>query len=154
METMTATSAATEALVYHLVEAIYNVVEHTDAHISGILDELKLTRPLSDALWVLDPDGPPIPMGALAVKLRCEPSTATFLVDKLIEKELVQRGSDAHDRRKTTVVLTQSGRDTRKRLVRAVMNASPVIKLPDEDLVVLVKLLEKALVGTRPKYRM
>jgi hypothetical protein len=34
------------------------------------------------------------------------------------------------------------------------MNASPVIKLPDEDLAVLVKLLEKALVGTQPKYRM
>jgi MarR family transcriptional regulator, organic hydroperoxide resistance regulator len=148
------TTSSGETLIYDAVEAIYNVVEQADEHITAILSDLNLTRPQSDAVWVLDPRLPAIPMGALAAKLRCEPPTATFLVDKLVEKGLVERGSDAKDRRRTTVALTAAGTAVRARLIQAMMSGSPVAKLPPDELSTLVELLQKALAGTPLKYRM
>lgn len=148
------TDASGEKLIYDAVEAIYNVVEQADEYIDAVLGDLNLTRPQSDALWVLGPSSPAIPMGALATRLRCEPSTATFLVDKLVEKGLVQRGSDAKDRRRTTVALTPTGVAVRKRLIHAMTSGSPVAKLPPQELSILVELLQKALAGSPQKYRM
>jgi MarR family transcriptional regulator, organic hydroperoxide resistance regulator len=148
------TEPSGENLIYDAVEAIYNVVEQADEYINAMLGDLNLTRPQSDALWVLDPRSPAIPMGALATRLRCEPSTATFLVDKLVEKGLVQRGSDAKDRRRTTVALTATGVEVRGRMTHAMMSGSPVAKLAPAELSILVELLEKALAGTQKKYRM
>ncbi|MFF5010932.1 MarR family winged helix-turn-helix transcriptional regulator [Streptomyces phaeochromogenes] len=148
------TTPTGETLMYDAVEAIYNVVELSDIHIDELLSDLRLTRPLSDVVWVLDPLLPAITMSALAQKLRCEPSTATFLIDKLVEKGLVQRGSDAKDRRKTTVALTPTGISVRERQVLAMMTGSPLAKLTPDELRTLVELLEKALAGSPKKYRM
>jgi DNA-binding MarR family transcriptional regulator len=143
-----------EPLVYDAVEAIYNVVEQADEDIDAFLAELTLTRPLSDAVWVMYPQEPAITMRELATRLRCEPSTATFLVDKLVDKGLVERGSDPRDRRRTTVALTPAGLDTRVRLTKAMTNASPLANLSVADLTVLLGLLQKALADAPLKYRM
>ncbi|MEV8546850.1 MarR family transcriptional regulator [Streptomyces sp. NPDC051572] len=148
------TTPTGETLIYDAVEAIYNVVELSDIHIDELLSDLSLTRPLSDVVWVLDPRLPAITMSALATKLRCEPSTATFLIDRLVEKGLVERGSDAKDRRKTTVALTPAGVALRERQVIAMMTGSPLAKLAPDELRTLVELLEKALAGSPKKYRM
>lgn len=142
----------TRTLVYQLVEATYNVVEQTEANIAGVLTELGLTRPLADVVWALDPDREPCSMGELAAEIRCEPSTATFLVDKLHERGHIERGSDPRDRRRTTVILTTQGRAARDKLVQAVSDGSPVSSLPEEDMRVLVELLQRALGDTKPTY--
>lgn len=143
-----------ETLIYDALEVVYNVVEETDEYVTKVLRDLNLTRPQSDAVWVLDPGLLPITMGALAEKLRCEPPTATFIVEKLAEKGLVRRGSDAKDRRRTTVALTKAGVTARKRLTRAMMTGTPLAELQPEDLRIVVRLLEKAMAGRPKKYRM
>jgi DNA-binding MarR family transcriptional regulator len=146
------TPSAREALLYDLVEATYFVVEQTEANITGVIDDLGLTRPLADVIWALPADEPPKTMGELASALGVEPSSATFLVDRLHEKGYVERGSDPRDRRRTTVTLTQAGTEARGLLVRTVRDRSPVADLPLDDIRTLVSLLRKALGDTKPKY--
>jgi DNA-binding MarR family transcriptional regulator len=51
----------------------------------------------------------PRPMGALADALECDASMATWLVDRLEERGLVERRPHATDRRVRTIVLTDRG---------------------------------------------
>lgn len=55
-------------------------------------------------------------MRAMASALCCDPSMATWLVDRLEERGLVERQTPPNDRRVKTVVLTPLGIRTRERL--------------------------------------
>ncbi len=57
-------------------------------------------------------------MGALAEQLDVNPSTATRVCDRLVEKKLVRRRTDDDDRRSVRVDLTSRGR----KLIDQVMN--------------------------------
>jgi DNA-binding MarR family transcriptional regulator len=85
-----------------------------------ILRELGLTPGHLKALSVLDPQEPR-PMRALADALVCDASMATWLVDRLEEKGLVERRPMPNDRRVKTVALTPLGVETRARLRDAIM---------------------------------
>ena len=85
-----------------------------------ILRELGLTPGHMKALSVLDPDEPR-PMGALADALICDASMATWFVDRLEEKGLVERRALPTDRRVKTVALTPLGVQTRDRIRDALM---------------------------------
>jgi DNA-binding MarR family transcriptional regulator len=78
--------------------------------------ELGVTPGHVKALLELEPDQPR-PMGALAECLHCDASNATWLVDRLEEQHLVERGTVPTDRRVKTVVLTQLGAKTRAAVV-------------------------------------
>jgi DNA-binding MarR family transcriptional regulator len=80
------------------------------------LKELGLTPGHMKVLSVLEPDHPR-PMGVIADACHCDPSMATWLVDRLEERGLVQRGSLTTDRRVKTVTLTPAGLDTKERLL-------------------------------------
>jgi len=67
------------------------------------------------ALSMLDPDEPR-PMKAMADALACDPSMATWLVDRLEERGLVERRTPPNDRRVKTIVLTALGIKTRQTL--------------------------------------
>lgn len=58
----------------------------------------------------------PITVGALAERLLIAPHTATELVNRLTQAELVERRSGARDRRQQTVHLTQRAEDLLARL--------------------------------------
>jgi DNA-binding MarR family transcriptional regulator len=81
-----------------------------------ILKELGLTPGHMKVLSVLEPHDPR-PMGVIADACHCDPSMATWLVDRLEERGLVQRGSLATDRRVKTVTLTPEGVATKQRLL-------------------------------------
>jgi DNA-binding MarR family transcriptional regulator len=51
----------------------------------------------------------PRSMGALALALECDASMATWLVDRLEERGMVERRPHATDRRVKTIVLTERG---------------------------------------------
>jgi len=51
----------------------------------------------------------PRPMSRLALGLHCEPSNVTGLVDRLEKRGLVQRRTDAQDRRVKLIAPTQAG---------------------------------------------
>jgi DNA-binding MarR family transcriptional regulator len=80
-----------------------------------LMEEIGLTPAHLRALSILDPEEPR-PMRAMASTLCCDASMATWLVDRLEERGLVERRTPPNDRRVKTVVLTSLGIRTRERL--------------------------------------
>jgi DNA-binding MarR family transcriptional regulator len=80
-----------------------------------LMSKIGLTPAHFRALSILDPDEPR-PMRAMADALCCDASMATWLVDRLEERGLVERRTPRNDRRVKTIVLTQLGITTRQRL--------------------------------------
>jgi hypothetical protein len=58
-------------------------------------------------------------MREVAARLGCDPSTVTFLADRLQERELVERRVNPANRRSNTLALTPKGARVRHRLVEA-----------------------------------
>jgi DNA-binding MarR family transcriptional regulator len=80
-----------------------------------LVRELGITPAHYRALSILDPNEPK-PMRAMADGLSCDASVATWLVDRLEEKGLVERRTPPTDRRVKTIVLTPLGIRTRETL--------------------------------------
>ena len=70
------------------------------------------------ALVVMDPNVA-MPMGSLAQAWNCDASNATWVVDRLEERGLVERHIRPADRRVKTVVLTELGVKTKAQLFEA-----------------------------------
>jgi DNA-binding MarR family transcriptional regulator len=82
---------------------------------AGVLQEMGLTPGHLKALRVLDASDAR-PMGACAHAVGCDASTATWLVDRLEERGLVERRASTTDRRVKGVVLTPFGAETKAKL--------------------------------------
>jgi DNA-binding MarR family transcriptional regulator len=67
----------------------------------------------------------PLPMNELAARLGCDNSNVTGLIDRLEARGLVTRQSSFHDRRVKHVVLTDSGRRMRERMLDRVAQPTP-----------------------------
>jgi DNA-binding MarR family transcriptional regulator len=96
---------------------------------SRATQELGLTPGHMKTLFELNADDGR-PMGELANALVCDASNATWLVDRLEERGLVERRPHPGDRRVKTVVLTPEGVKTKQLLVERLLT-------PPEDLVAL-----------------
>ena len=83
-------------------------------------------------------------MSKLAVGLRCEPSNVTGLVDRLEKRGLVERRTDAHDRRVKLIAPTAEGSELSAR-VWADLNfaAEPLRGLEHPERIQLRDLLRK-----------
>jgi len=137
------TDTSGEPLIYALVDLTLGLADRTQALITDVLAELDLTQALADALWHLDPAAPLSPLRALATKLRCDPSTVTFLADRLEAKHLATRRVDPANRRVKTLQLTPRGRRARRRLVDAMTTRSPLAQLTPDDQHQLHQLLQR-----------
>ncbi len=115
--------------------------------IADVLRELTLTVPLADALWKLDPDAAAPSMREMAMRLGCDPSTVTFLADRLEERNLVERRVNPANRRSTTLVLTPEGVRVRSRIVETMATRSPIARLSAAEQRQLHRLLTKAVGG-------
>ena len=125
---------AGEPLVYALVDLTLGLADRTQAVITDVLAELGLTQALADALWQLDPAAPLPSLRALADRLRCDPSTVTFLADRLEAGHFATRHVDPTNRRVKILRLTPHGRRARRRLVDTMVTRSPLAQLtPDEQ---------------------
>jgi DNA-binding MarR family transcriptional regulator len=105
----------------------------------------------------MTPPGETLIYDALEVIYKVVEETDEYVTEvlrKLAEKGLVRRGSDAKDRRRTTVALTAAGIRVRKRMTRAVLTGTSLAQLESEELRTLVTLLEKAMAGRPERYRM
>ncbi len=80
------------------------------------LEKRGLTPNDSRALFTLEM-GNDRPIGTLAGEWHCDPSTATWLVDRLERAGLVERVPSLEDRRKKLVRLTRKGATTRDELM-------------------------------------
>lgn len=132
-------------LIPALVGLLFDLSKGLHGLVGDLLAEMDLTMPLADALWQLDPAAPPPSMRQLAAGLRCDPSTVTFLADRLLERGLIEVRVDQTDRRRKSVTLTAAGERTRERLLDAVATCSPLARLSHQEQQQLHGLLSRAL---------
>jgi len=99
-------------------------------------------------LWQLNPREAAPSMREMAAKLGCDPSTVTFLADRLEERDLVERKVNPANRRSTALVLTPEGARVRRRLVEAMATRSPMARLSVVEQQQLHQLLSKAMNAT------
>ena len=104
---------------------------------------LGLTAPQATALREMTG---PMTMRELAERMSCEPSNATFVVDKLERQGLVERRAHPTDRRAKHLVLTPAGTALRDRLLELLAQDSPLAGLTTDQQQALQGLLEKAIV--------
>ena len=126
-------------------------------HVSGAmrhfmdveLAEMGLTPAVARALYELDPDQS-LPARDLAMRLDCDPSNITLLVDKLERADLVRRQVDPADRRLRTLVVTDAGRRVRDRVGEIMSDSRLLAGLTADELATLRKLLWKVSDGGCP----
>jgi DNA-binding MarR family transcriptional regulator len=113
---------------------IFDYVRATAADRVAILERLGLTPAESRALSSLDPKGGRS-MRSLAEEWACDPSNATWLIDRLERQGLAKRVSRDGDRRVKAVVLTPKGKRTRGALIDSLYTPPPdLVALPQRDL--------------------
>ncbi|ONM48007.1 MarR family winged helix-turn-helix transcriptional regulator [Nocardia donostiensis] len=89
----------------------------------------------------------PMTLSELAERMSCEPSNATFVVDKLQQRGLVQRRPHPTDRRAKQLVLTAQGTSLREQLIALLVEESPLAGLTPAQQKSLHQLLEQAVAG-------
>jgi DNA-binding MarR family transcriptional regulator len=98
------------------------------------------------ALLTLEP-GDARPIGSCAHEMGCDASTATWLIDRLEERGLVERRSSRSDRRVKGVLLTKLGAETKASLETHYHEPPPeLLNLDRESLESMLDALTK-LVG-------
>jgi DNA-binding MarR family transcriptional regulator len=124
----------TERLAADAWRNLFDFIVATVRHRSAALARLGLTPNDSRALTTLNADAGRT-MRSLARAWECDASTATWIVDRLEARGLVERRSDPADRRLKLVVLTPDGVRTRDEMV-ALMYVPPpeLLTLPEADL--------------------
>ncbi|MFF9282624.1 MarR family winged helix-turn-helix transcriptional regulator [Streptomyces griseosporeus] len=102
-----------------------------------------LTAPQATALREMTG---PMTMRELAERMSCEPSNATFVVDRLEKQGLVERRPHPTDRRARHLVLTAEGTALRARLLELLAEDSPLAGLTGDQQAQLQQLLQQAVV--------
>ena len=129
-------------------KAVLGFIVATADHRSDALRRLRLTPNEARALSSLEPARGRA-MGALADQWRCDASTATWIVNRLARRRLVERRQSPDDRRITLVALTGLGATVKRRWLRAAYTPPPeLLELTIDDLVALRDAAE-ALRGAR-----
>jgi DNA-binding MarR family transcriptional regulator len=113
---------------------IFDYIVATAPERVAVLDRLGLTPAESRALHSLDPRAGRS-MRSLADEWRCDPSNATWLVDRLEQQGLARRIAKDGDRRVKAVVLTSKGKRIRSELIASQYTPpSDLLALPQRDL--------------------
>ena len=110
-------AAAAHAVAGRVWQALFDLLIRSAPVRSASLARRGLTPNDSRALFSLD-SRTGRSMRALAEEWQCDPSNATFIVDRLEELGLASRQPLLHDKRVKLVVLTRKGENTRTDLLR------------------------------------
>ena len=127
------------------VAATYDIWMRTVDLTGPALAEHRLTAATFQALWAIDPAGPPPSMKVMAERLYCNASNLTFVTNQLVDRGLVERTVDPADRRSRVLALTAKGRQVRDEVLRTTLEKSPLAALRDSELRQLTTLLNRAL---------
>ncbi|MFE6776273.1 MarR family winged helix-turn-helix transcriptional regulator [Streptomyces sp. NPDC057702] len=120
---------------------INGMAQQIAEHVRQRAATLGLTAPQATALRELTG---PMTMRELAERMSCEPSNATFVVDKLEKRSLIERHPHPTDRRAKRLVLTAQGATLRQRLLGLLGEGSPLAGLTQEEQGTLHHLLARA----------
>ncbi|MER6189453.1 MarR family transcriptional regulator [Streptomyces cyaneofuscatus] len=134
----------TDPLTLEVVELIGTVVARYHEEYDRAAAEHSLTGAQARVLGLLALE--PTPMRKIAVKLKCEPSNVTGIVDRLETRGLVERRADPVDRRVKLAAATEAGRETARELRDSLNFArEPLAELSDAERTVLRDLLRRML---------
>jgi DNA-binding MarR family transcriptional regulator len=135
--------ASKATLAADVWQAIFGFFYNAGSRHVAVSQELGLTPGHVKALLELQP-GEPRSMGSIAEALHCDASNATWLVDRLEERALVERATVPTDRRVKTVVLTPLGVQTRAAVIERLQEPpDELVALDREDLEQLRAALAK-----------
>ncbi len=123
---------------------IHQFAQRLDVHVRHIADELGITPTQVVALRELSE---PITARELATRMVCEPSNATFILDRLEEQSLIERQPHPSDRRAKQIVLTSAGHRFRADVLKRLDTQSPLTSLTTSQQESLRQLL-RALVSS------
>jgi DNA-binding MarR family transcriptional regulator len=112
-----------------------------DRHTRRVAEQLGLTAAQAIALREL-PE--PRTLRALADRMHCEASNATFVADRLEAMGLLERRPHPTDRRAKLLHLTPEGASVRKQVIKHLNIDSPLGHLNAEEQLVLRDLLTRA----------
>ena len=112
-----------QQLTERFVELVEQMNQQMHCRPLDAWEGLDLTIPQMKTLGVLQHQGPQR-MGSISNSLGTTLSAATSIIERLVDKDLVQRTPDSADRRVVICQLTRPGREAVERLRRA----NPVIK--------------------------
>jgi MarR family transcriptional regulator, organic hydroperoxide resistance regulator len=117
--------------------------EHGRPRMMAAGQEFDLSPPQSIVLRLLDQ---PRPMGELAELMHCDNSNMTGIVDRLSDRDLVQRTQAEGDRRVRLIALTDRGREIRDELNRRMAEPpAPLTELSGADQARLRDIMRRAL---------
>jgi MarR family transcriptional regulator, organic hydroperoxide resistance regulator len=105
---------------------VHQLAQRLDTHVRRVAEELNLTASQVVALREL---AEPITARELAARMFCEPSNATFVIDRLEQHKLIRRRPHPTDRRAKQIVLTTAGRRTRADVLNRLATGSPLAPL-------------------------
>lgn len=112
-----------------------------------ISEEHDLTLAQAFALCLLEP-GKASPIKYVSVQMNCDASTATGIVDRLLELGYIERREDTHDRRVKNIELTEAGKKIRKTLLEQISaNASPELANLSADEISSLRILLTKILG-------
>ena len=135
--------SATDALAQRVWQTLFDLLIRSAPARTASLARRGLTPNDSRALFSLDP-GTGRSMRSLADEWQCDPSNATFIVDRLEALGLASRQPLLHDKRVKLVVLTRKGAKTREDLLREFRQPPPEFdRLDRADLEALERILAK-----------
>ena len=135
--------SATDALARRVWQALFDLLIRSAPVRTASLARRGLTPNDSRALFSLDPRTGRS-MRSLADGWQCDPSNATFIVDRLEELGLASRQPVLHDKRVKLVVLTRKGDKTRTALLQEFHQPPPEFdRLERADLEALEGMLAK-----------
>jgi DNA-binding MarR family transcriptional regulator len=130
-------------LATHVWQLMFDFLIFTSPARQESLERRGLTPNDNRALSSLDEDNGR-PIGALASQWGCDPSNATFIIDRLEKAGLAKRQAAESDRRVKLVVLTRLGARTRAELLAEFHMPPPELAgLPAADLETLERILEQ-----------
>ncbi|MEV4344559.1 MarR family transcriptional regulator [Actinoplanes sp. NPDC049596] len=118
-----------------LVNALSQAI---DRHTRKVAEQFGLTAAQTIALREL-PE--PRTLGALAERMHCEASNATFVADRLEAMGMLERRPHPTDRRAKLLHLTPEGVALRKRVVKHLNVDAPLSRLNDQEQSQLRELL-------------
>ena len=140
-----------DKFIADLWTAVTRILKRT-RHVGGRLaEEYDLTQPQVFALWQLKEHGP-ITMGELSELLAVTHGVATRMVDRLLEKGLVERRGDEDDRRVVLVSVTDLGNDVNAEVIADAMTIirsvfKDVPRRDREEYLALLHRIENAQAG-------
>ncbi|MEU7133686.1 MarR family transcriptional regulator [Streptomyces sp. NPDC046261] len=134
-------SQAPTAAERELCGLVNGLARRIGDHVRERAATLGLTAPQATALRELTG---PMTMRELADRMSCEPSNATFVIDKLEKQGLIERRPHPTDRRAKQLVLTPEGTALREELIGLLVQESPLAGLTYQEQDTLRGLLHRA----------